>query len=258
MARARIGVSGPDRGGLAMWFFTALAVWRAGGRPVRLTPKRAWQNAAFDGLILCGGADVGELPESDEIADAVETVRRESRPWRRRWLGVVIYGLVYGLRRVLGLKAYGGKDARRDAMEHALVADALQNGKPVLGICRGAQLLNVHLGGTLHRDLSDFYIESPQIRTVLPRKLIEPAKDSRLAAILGGAPTRVNALHRQAVDSLGGGLRVSAVEESGVVQAIEHTDMPFVVGVQWHPEFLPHIATQQGLFRALIESAARL
>ncbi|MFO7597619.1 MAG: gamma-glutamyl-gamma-aminobutyrate hydrolase family protein, partial [Desulfocurvibacter africanus] len=99
--------------------------------------------------------------------------------------------------------------------------------------------------------------EIPQVRTVFPRKevLLEP--DSRLASILGATSARVNALHDQAVKTLGSDLRVVAREPSGVVQAIEHTRRPLALGVQWHPEFMPQIASQQNIFRALVRQAAR-
>jgi len=126
----------------------------------------------------------------------------------------------------------------------------------MLGICRGAQLLNRAFGGTVATDLSSFYEERPNRRSAFPAKEVELAPDSRLASILGPEPCRVNALHRHAVDRVGEELRIVARESNGVVQAIEGAGPAWVVGVQWHPEYLPQIPRQQRLFEALVRAAA--
>ena len=149
-------------------------------------------------------------------------------------------------------------DRERDAFERELLAAFLERDRPVLGICRGAQLINIALGGTLHQDLSDFYREVPRVRTVLPRKAVEVAAGTRLAAALGVAGTvYVNGLHHQAIDELGEGLAVAAREQAGVVQAVEGAGEHFVLGVQWHPEYLPHLHAQRRVFRALVEACRR-
>lgn len=256
MARPLIGVTGPDRGGYAMWLFTRLAVFRAGGRAVRIRPKRPRGLAGLCGLVLGGGADVGPALYGEEASELVETARREERTLLRKALGALVYVAVYAARLVFGLKSLSGADPQRDAMESALLDEALETGLPVLGICRGAQLINVHRGGTLHRDLSGFYSERPQLRTILPRKAVELAPGSVLAEVTGRRRMLVNALHDQAVDRLGQDVRVGAVEESGVVQAVECTDRAFVLGVQWHPEFLPRHRAHEALFRELVARAA--
>ena len=87
-------------------------------------------------------------------------------------------------------------------------------------------------------------LEDPEVRTILPRKRVTLEEGTRLRRVLGGAPARVNALHRQAIHTLGDGLRVAARDRNGIVQAIEHEGLPFVVGVQWHPEYLPQLPGQ--------------
>jgi putative glutamine amidotransferase len=82
--------------------------------------------------------------------------------------------------------------------------------------------------------------------------MLEPG--TRLVELLG-VDERVNALHRQGVDRLGNALRVAARDRNGIVQAIEHASLPFAVGVQWHPEYLPQIASQRAIFRALVREA---
>ncbi|HYD98506.1 MAG TPA: gamma-glutamyl-gamma-aminobutyrate hydrolase family protein, partial [Alphaproteobacteria bacterium] len=124
--------------------------------------------------------------------------------------------------------------------------------RPVLGICRGSQMINVHRGDSLHTDIYKVYVEAPRLRTVLPKKpvLIDP--DSRLFGILGERECRVNALHHQSVDRLGEGVRVAARDCYGIVQAIEVPAHSYMLGVQWHPEFLVADRGQQRLFHALV------
>jgi putative glutamine amidotransferase len=93
------------------------------------------------------------------------------------------------------------------------------------------------------------------MRTVLPKKTVTILPGSRLDEILCCNPCRVNALHHQSVDRLGRGLRVVARDESGIVQAIEGSGSPFLIGVQWHPELLVWKAPQQRLFSALASAA---
>jgi len=125
----------------------------------------------------------------------------------------------------------------------------------VLGICRGAQLLAVHLGGRLAQDLTEFYTERPNPRSPLPTKTVRLEPGTRLRRILDADRCTVNALHSQAIVDPGPRLRVTAVEDNGVIQAVESIGREFLVGVQWHPEYLPQVARQQRLFKALVHHA---
>lgn len=154
-------------------------------------------------------------------------------------------------------QSYSGSiDRERDRLERALITRAIDEGKPVLGICRGMQLINVVMGGTLIQSLDHFYVEVPQARSVLPVKHVAITPGSLLSTVFEREHLWVNALHKQAVSALGEGLRVSARETTGVIQAIE-SERAWCVGVQWHPEFLPQKMTQQRLFRSLVHAAAR-
>ncbi|WP_034627165.1 gamma-glutamyl-gamma-aminobutyrate hydrolase family protein [Desulfocurvibacter africanus] len=258
MRRPLVGVTGPDKGGLAAWLCTWLAIRRAGGKACRITPSRQ-HPVDIDALVLGGGSDVDPRHYGQERLELEESIREQKgeRVWWRRWLNIGLFPLLWLLRLVLSTRQAPAVDHARDELELKMLGAALLRQIPVLGICRGAQLLNIGLGGSLHQELSAFYTEIPQVRTVFPRKevLLEP--DSRLAGILGATSARVNALHDQAVKTLGSDLRVVAREPSGVVQAIEHTRQPLALGVQWHPEFMPQIASQQNIFRALVRQAAR-
>jgi putative glutamine amidotransferase len=165
--------------------------------------------------------------------------------------------LTWVARKLSGKKVVARGDPRRDRLEMRLIDDAVQRGLPILGICRGQQLLNVYFGGSLHQVLTGFYVEDPEVRTILPRKRVIPEPGTKLARVLGPHPRRVNALHRQGVDRLGRGIRVAARDRNGIVQAIEHEGPPFVVGVQWHPEYLPQLDEQRALFVTLVDEARR-
>ena len=256
MARPRIGVTGPDRGGLAAWLMTALALWRAGARPVRLRPGRPVDPATLDGLVIGGGTDIdplhyGEEPEPDPDSGESGSQRFAPLDW--------LVGLSLALLRIL-LARHSAEpyDPGRDEMETGLLRHALYLGLPVLGICRGAQLMNVVLGGSLHQDISHFYAEDTQnVRSLLPRKQVYIEAGSRLGAVLGEGLCRVNALHRQAVKQVGQGVSVCARESNEVVQAIESGEREYFLGVQWHPEYMPQSTRQQQLFRALVASSGQ-
>ena len=252
--RPSIGITGPDKGGLSAWLFTARAVRRARGKPVRIQPKRPHSLESLDGLIIGGGADVSpglygqqRRPELDELKD------RGASGWRRA-LGIVLFPLMLVIRLLLTTKT-GGINTRRDELEKRLISQALEQRLPLMGICRGMQLINVVAGGSLYQNIEGFYEEYPAIRSVLPRKRVEVAENSKLARITGLEEIYVNALHSQAIDGLGTRLRISAVEPNGIIQAIEATGEDFIIGVQWHPEYLPQRPSQRALFRALVDAA---
>jgi putative glutamine amidotransferase len=260
MLRPIIVVSGPDRGGLMAWLFTWWAVWLWGGHALRATPRRGAPQGRFDGLILGGGADVHPSRYDDAEPPPppleVQLRRTPSRSKLRTVVGYLLAPFLYVLRRLFS-SAHPGLDPARDELETALLKRALADGAPILGICRGAQLINVQLGGTLHRGLETFYVEEPNPWSVLPRKLVRLDAGSVLAQTVRRSSMRVNSLHRQAVDRLGEGLRAVAVERNGVVQAVELAMPGFCVGVQWHPEYLPQRPEQRRIFRALVRKAFR-
>jgi putative glutamine amidotransferase len=146
-------------------------------------------------------------------------------------------------------------DPRRDDFEFGLVTEALDTGVPVLGVCRGMQLVNVAMGGTLFQALSsvtelEHYVASPYDR---PVHCIEIDPGSAIEQGLSTRHTEVNSVHHQGIDRLGRGLRSVARAPDGAVEAVEHED-GLVLGVQWHPEFLIGDigAVQVGLFEAFL------
>ena len=145
----------------------------------------------------------------------------------------------------------------RTAFELALVREALLLKMPILGICGGAQLLNVALGGTLIQDIPT-EVNSPLAHaqpnpTSEGGHLISVKEGTQLARITGMREIPVNSAHHQAVKKVGAGLVVSAVASDGVVEAIELAGHPFCLGIQWNPEFLVSKADEK-LFHAFAEA----
>jgi putative glutamine amidotransferase len=149
-------------------------------------------------------------------------------------------------------------DPLRDAFEIRLIEAAIEADLPLLATCRGMQVLNVAMGGSLvqhvphatgqQHDLADRWREG------VHRVKIEP--DSHLAEALGATEVEVNSIHHQAVDVAAPGTRAVAWAEDDTIEAIEVPGSPHVVAVQWHPELLEDWPEQQGLFRQLVEHAA--
>ncbi len=186
------------------------AVLRAGGAPLLIPPSETSVLAAIaerlDGVLLSGGGDVDPRTYGEEP-----------------------------------LPECGAPEVERDAAEIFFTRWALERRVPLLGICRGIQVLNVVRGGSLYQDLPSQYDKplrhncaGEQRNYVAHTIQIDP--DSQFGAIVEHTTAAVNSFHHQAVKALGDGLRVVATAEDGVVEAAEMPDYPFVITVQWHPE----------------------
>jgi putative glutamine amidotransferase len=212
----------------------------------------------FDGLILSGGADVEPGRYGQEIS-LLELGKRETLTGRiRKFASLILSPLIYLIRKLLS-RSREKYDLDRDELEWRLLKEAEERGIPVLGICRGMQLINVYQGGTLHQDLRSFYSEYPRIHSVFPLKRVGIESSSKLSHILGGLEScRVNALNHQGADEIGEALSISAQESSGLIQALEHRTYPFMLGLQWHPEYLPQLSEQRRIFDRFVEMARSL
>ena len=139
-----------------------------------------------------------------------------------------------------------------DAFELALARAADERGMPLLGICRGAQALNVARGGSLHQHVPAHRQTEPATATTHTVH-VEPG--TLLAGLVGTRPLRVNSFHHQAVDVLGRGLRVVARAADGTVEGVEGAGGRFLLGVQWHAEGLVGMPRHRALFQALVDAA---
>ncbi len=204
------------------------AVRRAGGCAVLLPPGEPQLDVVLgklDGLIIAGGGDIDP-----------------------QCYGGVHHPSVYML------------DRERDDMELALARRVLDSQLPTLCICRGTQILNVVLGGTLHVHLPDVVGETilhrapPREPTPHP---VEVDDSSRLAKLMGQTACEPMSWHHQAIDQLGTGLQVVARAADEVIEAVEYPNHPWLIGVQWHPELsAADDVAQQRLFDELVGAAA--
>jgi putative glutamine amidotransferase len=151
----------------------------------------------------------------------------------------------------------------RDRIELALIRQAVDGGKPFFGICRGAQVFNVALGGSLVQDLpSEFpdalghYFIPPEFPRDYIGHEVQVEEESLLARVLGAPIVHVNSRHHQSVKALAPGLEIVARAPDGVVEAIELPGHPFALGVQWHPENITAQPEMHALFTAFIAAAA--
>ncbi len=249
--RPLIGITGPVRGGRISWWMTRRALRRAGARCVRVTSEKPREAAALDGLVLGGGSDISPEYYGEELRELA------AGDTRQRFREKLISLLLFLVRALFSVKLrQPPRDPARDELEKELCLYALKRGLPLLGICRGAQLINVTAGGTLFQDTRDFYTETPHIQTILPRKYINIDTDSLLHRVLELDSATINSLHNQAINRPGKDICVSARDLNGIIQAIEHRRHPFAIGVQWHPEYLPQLEHQRRLFRALVVAAS--
>jgi putative glutamine amidotransferase len=208
------------------------AVQQAGGTPVVLPPRLTSQHlgsllAGVDGVLLTGGGDVDP-----------ERYGQEPHP---QTVGVAPV---------------------RDDLEEAVLRQVTEQRKAVLAVCRGMQVLNVVMGGSLHQHIPDAFGDA--ITHAQEADRTEPIHDvrieagTRLASVLGGTHFRVNSMHHQAVDALGEGVVAVSWAPDGVVEGIEVPAYPgWLLGVQWHPEeMVERWSHAQRLFAAFVEAAA--
>lgn len=216
----------PPRRELALALSYPSSIARFGGVPVVIPPGVSLAEELvrmLDGLLLSGGPDIDPSTYGAQPDPALGPTEREL-----------------------------------DIFELEIVRLADAAGLPILGLCRGAQMLNVARGGTLVQDLSDHgrlrHRQSEPGEKTTHTVTIDPG--SRLAAAMGVGEHQVNSFHHQSVLEVGLGLRVVARASDGVPEAIEAEDREFTVGVQWHAESLAELSGHDGLFEAFIATAS--
>jgi putative glutamine amidotransferase len=208
------------------------AILQAGGVPVlipSLIAEDGWDvlYARLDGILFSGGGDI-----------ALERFAGDPHP------------------------RIDDVDPARDAVELKMIRVAASDGKPFLGICRGCQVMNVALGGTLYTHLPDQLPNAldhsypGNMRTVLVHE-VKTEEGTYIAEILGEPIVKVNSLHHQGIKDLAPSLRVAGHAPDGLIEAIELPDHPFGLAVQWHPEWLTDQQSTRNLFRKFVEAAEK-
>lgn len=218
-----VAVTGPVKRFPFGWWATKIQLKRAGLHGVYVTANNPTLPEGLAGIIIGGGDDIDP--------------------------------------KHYGLMGTGGAnyDAERDSLEIDVIKHGFDNELPMLGICRGSQLINVVRGGTLHSDIRPLRKLTSNRNTLFPIKYVDFTQGSKLKSIFDNTESvKVNSLHSQAVDKLGQGLVVSAVDKDGFTQAIEDPEKPFVIGTQWHPEYLLFAKEQRKLFNAFAAQARKI
>lgn len=216
--RPRVGVTGVSRRWSPGWWCAALALRLAGAAPERISVRHHPSGKPLDALVIGGGDDISPEHYDGDIEAKVKA------------------------------------DPERDALEIEWIRRALDNDIPLLGICRGAQLINVVLGGTLHQDIRPMRKRTYNRPGLLPTKQVRLEADSRLARACGKTHLRVNSLHHQAVKDPGVDVRIVGWDLDEIAQALECSSGRRILGVQWHPEYLFYLPSQFALFRWLLRS----
>jgi putative glutamine amidotransferase len=208
------------------------AIVEAGGTPVLIPPnlpEDGWRSllSKLDGILFSGGSDIGLQHYNGEPHPKVNV------------------------------------ESIRDTIELPLLRAAVESDKPLLGICRGLQVMNVALGGSLYTHIIDQHPNALQhnMPDELPRTyLAHPVRietGTRLFDILGTPLAQVNSLHHQGIKELAPGLVASAYAPDGLIEGLEIPGHRFALSVQWHPEWMTSYAEMRNLFKAFVEAASR-
>ena len=210
---------------------------------------------------------IGYLRKAGPYLDALRAVGLEVEPFTPESppASLIPYaGLVLGGGGDIDPKYYGeanlqAQDPRRerDEMELALFKQARERGLPVLGICRGLQLINVAYGGTLLQHIGDAHRGDTHLGGTSKHAThtVNVADGTLLRSVVGTARFEVVSRHHQAIKTLGAGLRISATSPDGIVEAVEDPGQAFLLGVQWHPEENSRIPEETALFRGFARAA---
>ncbi|MCB0101764.1 MAG: gamma-glutamyl-gamma-aminobutyrate hydrolase family protein [Anaerolineales bacterium] len=151
-------------------------------------------------------------------------------------------------------------DDYRDVTELSLLKQSVVDGKPFLAICRGVQVMNVALGGTLYTHIPDQFTTSLEHSQHNFKILAHPVnidEDSRLAEIFGETLLNVNSLHHQGLKEIASSLKVVGHAPDGMIEAVELPDHPYAMGVQWHPEWLTDQPVMRRLFKSFVDASKK-
>lgn len=206
-----VAVTGPHKQFAVGWWATRFMLSLCGLRAIYLTPRSPTISAPIHGVVVGGGDDI-----EPEHYGKIKTPSRQYDP-------------------------------ERDKLEMDIIRRAQADNIPILGICRGAQLINVVNDGTLFDDIRPLRQHTPNRLHFRPIKWVDLHGDSFLRKQLLADKIKVNSLHNQAIDKVGKNLNITGRDRDGFVQSIEGNN-GFLLGVQWHPEYLPYSRLQRELF----------
>jgi putative glutamine amidotransferase len=216
--KKRIGITGNARRWSPSWWCTALAIRLAGATPERISVRHLPAGEPLDALIISGGDDISPEHYGGDIDNRVKS------------------------------------DPERDLLEVRWIQKALERTIPLMGICWGAQLINVVLGGSLYQDIRLLRRRTHNRFGLLPTKQVRLSPGSQLATICRKEHFRVNSLHHQAISTTGAGLRAVGWDLDNIIQAVE-SKTGRIIGLQWHPEYLVYMPSQFALFRWFVNCA---
>jgi putative glutamine amidotransferase len=234
MPRPVIGITvdrDDERESYASPFTYAQAIECAGGLPLLLPYKVSTDLVGeyldlIDGLLFSGGSDLNPAVYGEDWHSGTSPI-----------------------------------DPDRQSFESALIAEVERRRMPVLGVCLGSQVMNVHRGGSLHQFLPDLSRDNPlEHRKVGPdliRHSVKVDVSSQLGSAIGKPEVSVNTYHKQAVNRLGKGLKVIATAPDGVIEGFEDPSFPLFAAVQWHPERLTDEVEHLGPFKLLVDHARK-
>ena len=212
-------MTGNHRRWAPSWWCASLALRLVGAVPERISVRHPPSGLPLAGLVISGGNDISPEHYGGDLEEKVKL------------------------------------DPERDQLEIDWIERALDEDIPLLGICRGAQLINVVLGGRLYQDIRPLRERTHNRPGLLPTKQVRLHPDSALAAICSRTRLRVNSLHHQAIRDPGSDIRVVGWDLDEFTQAVEGVHGRTVIGVQWHPEYLLYLPSQLALFRWLVRRA---
>ncbi len=213
-----IGISGPARRSLAHRLIS-FALRMHGARTHFIRPGSRVDVSLLDGLVLSGGTHV-------------HPSRYNQTP-----------------------QVTATYDPRRDETDFRLLSRAEELGIPVLGICRGAQFINIFRGGSLCQNVTPLRKNTRHRPLLLPMQTVRVVSDSRLGQLMPGPVIGANRIHSQSIKKLGKHLRVVAVDNDLFVQAIENTHGQWLMGIQWHPEYLLYHGGHRRIFGHFVRAA---
>lgn len=234
MKKPLIGITPSHDGkakGIALHLNYCNAIREAGGLPLVLPLELSAGEVEelserLDGLLLSGGPDIHPFAFGEET-----------------------------------LSGCGNASILRDKMEFSFFKHMFDQKKPILGICRGSQLINIALGGNIYQDIFSQTHEVPRIAHIQPFDYGTPChkvqvlSGTKLHRILGCSLVEVNSCHHQAVKDPATGLIICGRASDGLAEAVEMPDYPYLIGVQWHPEYLfEHFEHAKNIFHSFVEA----